>query len=70
MSRMLKAKGCSSFLSWQERQAEFERLARKESDCGSAREGGSLGRFGRGQMQKPFEEAAFALDTNEMSAST
>ncbi|CAK8995535.1 unnamed protein product [Durusdinium trenchii] len=50
-----------------ERQAEFERLARKESDCGSAREGGSLGKFGRGQMQKPFEDAAFALEVNELS---
>mmetsp|Transcript_51056 Transcript_51056/g.81548 ORF Transcript_51056/g.81548 Transcript_51056/m.81548 type:complete len:177 (+) Transcript_51056:55-585(+) len=50
-----------------EQQAEFERLARKESDCGSAREGGSLGRFHRGQMQKPFEDAAFALEVNEMS---
>ena len=50
-----------------EKQAEFERLARKESDCGSAREGGSLGRFGRGQMQKPFEDAAFALEVNELS---
>eukprot|EP00439_Symbiodinium_sp_Y106_P044578 s1701_g5.t1 len=40
-----------------ERQAEFERLARKESDCSSARDGGSLGRFGRGQMQPAFEKA-------------
>mmetsp|Transcript_44105 Transcript_44105/g.79165 ORF Transcript_44105/g.79165 Transcript_44105/m.79165 type:complete len:182 (+) Transcript_44105:41-586(+) len=50
-----------------ERQAEFERLARKESDCSSAREGGSLGRFGRGQMQPAFEKAAFDLEVNELS---
>jgi hypothetical protein len=34
---------------------EFEALAKVESDCSSARAGGSLGFFGRGQMQRPFE---------------
>ena len=29
----------------------FAELASKESDCGSARKGGDLGVFGRGQMQ-------------------
>jgi len=47
--------------------AEFERLARKESDCGSAQEGGSLGKFGRGTMQPAFEEAAFGLKVDELS---
>mmetsp|Transcript_47853 Transcript_47853/g.138390 ORF Transcript_47853/g.138390 Transcript_47853/m.138390 type:complete len:214 (+) Transcript_47853:110-751(+) len=51
----------------EERRAAFERLARKESDCGSANEGGSLGRFKRGTMQPAFEEAAFALKINELS---
>mmetsp|Transcript_24455 Transcript_24455/g.56312 ORF Transcript_24455/g.56312 Transcript_24455/m.56312 type:complete len:215 (-) Transcript_24455:97-741(-) len=46
---------------------EFEKLARKESDCGSATEGGSLGKFGRGKMQPAFEQAAFALKVNELS---
>lgn len=50
-----------------ERKAEFEKLARKESDCASAHEGGSLGRFKRGTMQPPFEEAAFGLAVNELS---
>ncbi|CAJ1435844.1 unnamed protein product [Effrenium voratum] len=62
-------KGLEAKATTKERQTEFERLARKESDCGSAREGGSLGKFGRGQMQKPFEDAAFALEVNQMSSS-
>ena len=39
----------------------FESLASQFSDCSSAKRGGDLGPFGRGAMQKPFEDAAFAL---------
>ncbi|XP_078612308.1 peptidyl-prolyl cis-trans isomerase NIMA-interacting 1-like [Branchiostoma floridae x Branchiostoma japonicum] len=42
-------------------------LATTESDCSSAREGGDLGFFGPGQMQKPFEEATFKLKVGELS---
>tara|TARA_R110002050_G_scaffold290664_2_gene444466 strand:- start:214 stop:363 length:150 start_codon:yes stop_codon:yes gene_type:complete len=35
----------------------FEQLASQESDCGSAKSGGDLDWFGRGDMQKPFEDA-------------
>jgi len=45
----------------------LEELAQTESDCSSARKGGDLGFFSRGQMQKPFEEATYALDIGEMS---
>ncbi|KAK9136231.1 hypothetical protein Syun_015561 [Stephania yunnanensis] len=47
--------------------AKFEDIASRYSDCSSAKRGGDLGPFGRGQMQKPFEEAAFALKVGELS---
>lgn len=46
---------------------DLERLASKYSDCSSAKNGGDLGPFRRGQMQRPFEEASFALAVGELS---
>jgi len=37
------------------------------SDCGSAKQGGDLGEFGPGQMQKPFEDAVLALAVGQLS---
>ena len=45
----------------------FEALAKTNSQCGSAANGGSLGAFGKGQMVPEFEKAAFALKPGEMS---
>jgi peptidyl-prolyl cis-trans isomerase C len=45
----------------------FEELARKFSKCPSGKRGGDLGEFGRGRMVPSFEEAAFALEVNQVS---
>lgn len=47
--------------------ARFKELANEFSDCSSAKRGGDLGKFRRRQMQKPFEDAAFALKVGELS---
>lgn len=45
----------------------FSELASKESDCSSAKRGGDLGYFRRGQMQKTFEDTAYALKVGDLS---
>ena len=49
------------------RRSLFQELAKKFSECGSAKKGGDLGMFRRGKMSAAFELAAFNLDVYELS---
>jgi NIMA-interacting peptidyl-prolyl cis-trans isomerase 1 len=49
-------------------ESSFPTNAHERSDCSSFGKNGDLGFFGRGAMQRPFEEAAFALQVGEMSS--
>lgn len=48
--------------------AKFDDVAKRESaDSGSAIKGGALGKVGKGQFVKAFEDAAYALKPSELS---
>jgi len=46
---------------------DFAELAKQYSNCPSAKNGGDLGEFSKGDMVKPFEDATFKLKKNKIS---
>ncbi|MDP2911037.1 MAG: peptidylprolyl isomerase [Candidatus Omnitrophota bacterium] len=46
---------------------DFAKLAKENSEDGSAANGGDLGYFKKGDMVKPFEDAAFGMDKDQIS---
>ena len=50
-----------------EKGADFAEEAKRNSDCPSGAQGGSLGWFGRGMMVPEFDKAAFEMKKGEVS---
>lgn len=49
-----------------DKEITFEKAAKKFSKCGSAKRGGSLGTFEKGNMVKEFDNVVFSQDLNKI----
>tara|TARA_B100000989_G_scaffold59232_3_gene40423 strand:+ start:8030 stop:8317 length:288 start_codon:yes stop_codon:yes gene_type:complete len=47
---------------------DFQKKARKKSDCPSSQKGGDLGWFRKGQMVREFEEAVWSIPLKTVSS--
>ena len=65
---MIELKGYEQRIRSEGLESSFPKYAHQRSDCSSYARNGDLGEFEEGQMQKPFEDAAFALQPGQMSA--
>ena len=57
---------CQSLIDEIKGGADFAEVARANSSCPSAREGGNLGTFGRGRMVPEFDKACFEGEVGEV----
>ena len=57
---------CQSLIDEIKGGADFAAVARENSSCPSARDGGKLGTFGKGQMVPEFEKACFEGEVGEV----
>ena len=53
-------KQCKEIRTEIEKGADFSAMAKKYSKCPSKAQGGELGKFGRGQMVREFDEVVFS----------
>jgi peptidyl-prolyl cis-trans isomerase D len=65
--RATKRKKLETILALAKAGKDFSQLAREHSEDSTAKTGGDLGFFSKGQMVEPFAETAFALKEGEVS---